>query len=248
MDPHLKTAFQERWEKYFGPAPLPMVFFYSDSAGTAERIPESSGHRCLIADLARVRNGNSIAFGAESVSCGGGKRYLGFSDTIRPDFDYFLSYGIPGKVEGERYIRTPEQVHRLMQEMRPLRTGKKYIIFKRWDHLEKDDEPEAVVFFATPDILSGLFTLVNFDHRDGDGVIAPFGAGCASVVYHPWFENRKENPRTVIGMFDVSARPCVPADTLSFAVPMKRFEEIIGYMDESFLITGSWDKVRKRIR
>jgi hypothetical protein len=48
-------------------------------------------------------------------------------------------------------------------------------------------------------------------------------------------------------MFDVSARPFVPADVLSFAVPMKKFIGMIDNMEESFLITGSWKKVQKRI-
>jgi len=56
-----------------------------------------------------------------------------------------------------------------------------------------------------------------------------------------------ERPRAGIGMFDPSARPCFPDDVLTFAVPMKRFERIIGYMEESFLITGTWTIVRNRI-
>jgi hypothetical protein len=58
---------------------------------------------------------------------------------------------------------------------------------------------------------------------------------------------KSESPRAVIGMFDVSARPSVPKDTLSFAVPMKKFETMIANMDESFLITESWRKVQRRI-
>jgi hypothetical protein len=48
-------------------------------------------------------------------------------------------------------------------------------------------------------------------------------------------------------MFDPSARPCVPLDVLTMAFPMKKFEKVVGYMDESFLITGSWEKVMKKI-
>jgi hypothetical protein len=48
-------------------------------------------------------------------------------------------------------------------------------------------------------------------------------------------------------MLDVSARPFVPEDTLSFAVPMKKFLKMIDNMEESFLITNSWKKVQKRI-
>ena len=48
-------------------------------------------------------------------------------------------------------------------------------------------------------------------------------------------------------MFDVSARPFVPGGVISFATPMAKFARMIENMDESFLITGSWAKVRHRI-
>ncbi|MFH0975277.1 MAG: hypothetical protein V1874_05780 [Spirochaetota bacterium] len=48
-------------------------------------------------------------------------------------------------------------------------------------------------------------------------------------------------------MFDPSARPYIPADMLTFSVPIARFIKMIDYMDESFLITESWKKVQKRI-
>ncbi len=48
-------------------------------------------------------------------------------------------------------------------------------------------------------------------------------------------------------MFDPSARPCVSDDVMTFAVPMKRFEKMIGYMEESFLITETWSTMKRRI-
>jgi hypothetical protein len=48
-------------------------------------------------------------------------------------------------------------------------------------------------------------------------------------------------------MFDISARPFVTKDMLTFSVPMIRFSRMIQNMDESFLITDSWQKVQKRI-
>jgi hypothetical protein len=48
-------------------------------------------------------------------------------------------------------------------------------------------------------------------------------------------------------MFDVSARPCVPAKMLSFAVPWQKLVRMVDQMDESFLITPSWHKVRARM-
>lgn len=102
-------------------------------------------------------------------------------------------------------------------------------------------------FFAPPDVLSGLFTLASFDESQPYGVIAPFCADCASIVDYPHKELQSPQPRAVLGMFDVSARPCVSRDVLTFAVPWPKFVRMLDNMDESFLITKSWDKVRSRM-
>jgi hypothetical protein len=51
----------------------------------------------------------------------------------------------------------------------------------------------------------------------------------------------------VIGMFDITARPHIPADMLTFAVVWRKFESMVRNMDESFLITDSWSKVQRRL-
>jgi hypothetical protein len=48
-------------------------------------------------------------------------------------------------------------------------------------------------------------------------------------------------------MFDVSARPCVPPNVLTFAMPMPRLVQLVDNMDESFLITASWQAVQRRL-
>ncbi len=116
------------------------------------------------------------------------------------------------------------------------------------DVIEERDEPLVIIFFAPPDVLSGLFTLANYDEREPDNVIAPFGAGCGTIVHHPCRELTSDRPRAVMGMFDVSARPCVPPNVLSFAVPWPKFVRMVDNMEESFLITKSWGKVKKRIK
>jgi uncharacterized protein (DUF169 family) len=202
----------------------------------------------MICELKKVRDGESLAFNADAVTCGGAKRYLGFTDKMRPKFEYFLSCGIENEMEGERYIRTPTLVKELMKNQKKIKIPGKYIVFKRWDKLDESDNPEVVIFFATPDILSGLFTLANYDQSEPNSTFTPFGAGCGSIVHYPYLEIDAARPRAVIGMFDASARPCVPPDILSFAVPMVKFKKMIGYMDECFLITDSWKKVQKRIK
>jgi hypothetical protein len=176
-------------------------------------------------------------------------RYMGFTEDIGPDFEYFLSCGIPGKMEGERYKKTPEMVKEYMKKHAPaMKAPGRFIVFKRWDRLEGADNPEVVIFFARPDVLAGLFTLASFDEVDQNMVIAPFGSGCASIVQYPYLETKSPTPRAVIGMFDVSARPFVPKDTLTFSAPMNKFVRMIDNIEESFLITPSWAKVQKRIK
>ncbi|MBU1910263.1 MAG: DUF169 domain-containing protein [Verrucomicrobia bacterium] len=248
MNMDLKQEFAGRWNQYFPGAELPVVFYYANEPGPVQTAAVPPGHRCFIGDLAAVRRGTPLAFEAGAVTCGGGKRYLGFTQELRPNFEYFLSCGIPGKLEGERYKKSPELVAEAMKHQRPFEAPARTLVAKRWDALEAGDEPFVVVFFAPPDVLSGLFTLANFDETEPDGVRAPFGAGCSSVIYYPFHELRSAKPKAILGMFDVSARPCVGPNLLTFAVPWPKFVRMAGNMDESFLITGSWDKVRARLR
>jgi len=247
MNISFKKEFIGLWKRYFDDAELPIAFYYTDEEGHAEMAKPSSMPRCVIGALSFVRKGNAFCFDAESIGCFGGKRYLGFRQEVRPDFDYFLSCGIPGKVEGERYKKTPELVNQSVKLAPQFKAPAKFIVFKRWDSLEKNDEPDVLIFFATPDVLSGLFTLASYDEAEANVVFAPFGSGCSSIVQYPYLEKSSVRPRAVIGLFDVSARPYVPECTLSFSVPMSKFVRMVKNMEESFLTTNSWKTVQRRI-
>lgn len=249
MKEQLKQGFLEKWGKNFPGADLPLTFFYSEDPGNAQPaiLTEGGVHRCMVADLIRVRQGQAVYFEKATAVCSGARRYLGFSQELMPNFEFFLSCGIPGRLEGERYKKSPEIVKHLIEAAPKFEAPKPYIVFKRWDILEAGDEPAVVIFFAPPDVLSGLFTLAGFDTAEPQAVIAPFSAGCGSIVQHPYLELQRPEPRAVLGMFDVSARPFVPAGILSFSIPMPKFEKMVADMDESFLITDSWRKVKTRI-
>lgn len=211
------------------------------------RAKAPAGHRCIFGPLARVRKGETLCFDAETAGCGGARRYFGFSAAVEPDFKFFLSCGLPGKVEGERYKRTPELVEKFMKQSTLFEAPGKFIVFKRWDAVDEFDEPEGVIFFAKPDVLAGLFTLANFDYEEPNGVFAPFGAGCGTIVQYPYLEKCAGRQRGVLGLFDISCRPFVDKNELSISFPITRFLRIVDYMEESFLITPSWEKVKKRI-
>ncbi len=248
MDIEVKERFLRRWSRYFPGAELPIGFYYADLAEPKLLAKPPKGHRCLMADLVKVRKGKTQCFDSGNIGCFGGKRYLGFESELSPDFGYFLSYGIPGKLEGERYKKSPELVAEHLKHQQPFQAPGPRILFKRFDEMEVEDNPLVIIFFASPDVLSGLFTLANYDESQPNGVISPFGAGCATIVDYPYRELQSSNPRAVLGMFDVSARPCVPSRVLTFSVPWPKFLTMVNNMEESFLITKSWDKIKKRIK
>ena len=248
MDSRLKEEFIVLWKRFFGETELPITFYYTDEEGHAELVKPGSVNRCVIGALQLVRKGRALCFDAESIGCFGGQRYLGFRKEIRPNFEYFLSCGIPGKMEGERYKKTPEIAAEAVKLAPPFEAPARFIVFKRWDALDESDEPDVVIFFARPDVLSGLFTLANFDEIEPNGVFTPFGSGCSSIVTYPFLEKNSVRQRVVLGLFDVSARPFVPENTLSFSVPMRKFERMVHNMEESFLTTNSWKAVQKRIQ
>lgn len=248
MDAEFKEKFIQDWNRYFPGAELPIGFYYSYSAEPKFMPKPPKGHRCVISDIAKAGKGKTVCLDTHTIGCEGGRRYLGFERKLRPNFEYFLSCGISGKLEGERYKKSPELVKEFLKHQTPSKAPADYIIFKRWDRMEDGDHPAVVIFFAPPDVLSGLFTLANFDEVLPDAVFAPFGAGCASIVDYPYRELKFSEQRAVLGMFDASARPCVPSTILTFAVPWPKFVSMVDNMKESFLITKSWNKVSARMK
>ena len=117
----------------------------------------------------------------------------------------------------------------------------------RVDQLDSWEGVEAVVFFATPDVLSGLCSWAFFDNDAEDAVVTKFASGCAAVVSFATVENRKGGRRCFLGMCDPSARPLVPKDELSFAVPMSRFSEMLRTMPHSALFEHAFSVIRRRI-
>ena len=150
MDLEFKDRFISLWERYFDGVELPIIFYYTNREGRGELVQgPSTGHQCVIGVLNRVRKGQTLYFGADSFGCGGAKRYLGYTQEMsRPNFEYFLSCGIEGEMEGERYKKSPEIVRQLMENSPRFEAPANHIVFKRWDTLDQTDAPEVVIFLA----------------------------------------------------------------------------------------------------
>jgi uncharacterized protein (DUF169 family) len=211
--------------------------------------PKEGISGCMMGLLQSARKkGATVYFDKAHFGCPGGAYYMGFFESPRPDIEYFLSCGIPGEMEGERYIKTPERAREYFAKMIPRRAPAAYCVFKPIEQFQRGIEPEVVTFFAPPDILSGLFTLTNYALERTDAVYAPFGSGCGTILTYPLKEAGKEQPHAILGMFDVSARPMIEKDILTLAMPYPVFLKLLENVPGSFLETESWRKVFQRIQ
>lgn len=226
----LQYAFGENIE-------LPIAFWYSN---IAEPVPQRV-NGCYFKALDIVRKGAPICLDRETIGCMGGKFYTGFSEFPEERIPSFVSLK-------ERYKKTPEMVKEFVENIGFSPTGKAYLHFSRIDNLDILDDIEGIIFFATPDVLTGLISWTLFDTNEPDAVSAPFGSGCSSTISQVVAENQRNGKRSFLGLFDPSVRPHVEANILSFAIPMSRLKEMYNTFEESCLVdTHAWGKVKARI-
>ena len=215
--------------------PLPIAFGYSDKAVTeVKKIP-----RCMIGAIRKVCEGETLTLSADNVLCGGGSLYTAFAPM--PDrVPVFVS-------EVEHYKQNKELVRTYINRLDICLSNKPYLNFMRMDSVENLDETEGIIFFATPDVLSGLCSWAFYDNNDNDAVCTQFASGCCSIVTFATQENKKNGRRCFIGMLDPSARPLIPKNELTFTIPTCRFKEMMDTMEQSALFQKAYSIVRKRI-
>lgn len=232
------NEFINNYREAFGQkVELPMVFWYSDKpvSGDVKKI-----NGCFLKSFDELRKGTPVTLSLDAIGCMGGKFYTGFTE---------LNERIPNFVSlKEKYKKTPEMVIEFIDKLGVPRSEQEYLNISPIDKVTSFENIEGLIFFATPDILSGLTTWTYFDNNSDDAVTAKFGSGCSAIFTETEVENRKNGRRTFLGLFDPSARLYVEPDILSFTIPMSRFREMYYTIRESYLFeTHAWGKIYKRI-
>lgn len=231
----IQTFLQKYKEAFGDTAPLPIAFGYSDvPEAEVKKIP-----RCIIGNIRKVCDGESLTLSKENVTCGGGGLYTAFAP-MQERIPVFVS-------ETEHYKQTPEQVKEYIEGLGIHPAEKPYLNFVRMDRISSLDDVEGILFFATPDVLSGLCSWAFYDNNDENAVTAKFASGCCSIVTFAARENRRNGRSCFIGLLDPSARPLIPANELSFVIPTCRFREMVQTMEDSALFRKAYSIVRKRI-
>ena len=214
----IQTFINNYYEAFSLKAELPIAFWYSDSL--LGELKQTQG--CLFKALPAIRQGKIISMNGDSVGCGGGKFYTGF--TPMPEH-------VPNFVSlKERYKQTPEMVVEGIKGMNVQRSSLPYLHFARIDRLTSFEKVEF------------------FDNNNLDAVSTPFGSGCSSTITLTVNENRQGGHRTFLGFFDPSVRPYVESNLLSLTIPMSRFKTMYQTMRNSSLYeTHAWAKIKTRI-
>lgn len=231
------AEFLTNYREAFGEnAELPIAFWYSDTPLNLSPLINGCFFKCFH----KVRNGIGLSLNQDVISCGGGRLYTGFGEMLEriPRFVSII----------ERYKQTPESVVQYVEGLRIIRREEKYLNFARVDHLDDFSTADGILFFAEPDVLSGLLTWAWYDNHDDDAVTTMFGSGCSQVLAVTMRENREGGRRAFLGGFDPSVRPYLRASELTFTIPITRFKQMLSTMRDSCLYdTNAWKKVKKRI-
>ncbi|MBR7012104.1 MAG: DUF169 domain-containing protein [Muribaculaceae bacterium] len=232
----LKDFIGSYSEAFGEKAQLPLLFGYSDEPVA----PTAKIGGCFFKGLQAAREGSPVSLSAEVIGCGGGKLYTGFSDMPErvPNFVSLV----------EKYKKTPEMVADYVKGLNMSRSVKPYLNFVRADQADSLDGFEGVMFYATPDMLSGLCGWAFFDSNEPDAVVAQFGSGCSTVVSMTVVENARGGHRCFLGLFDPSVRPWVGKDELSLTIPMSRFTVMLDTMHDCFLFgSHAWERIKERL-
>jgi len=229
---------------------------------------------CVVALFATAATrGRAGKFSRETFGCWGGGVGVGFGNRYEDfpggveGFCYFLSEGNEktergraiGKqledagagriaetfMHGERYVKDAELTEDFVEELPMMDVPTKYVVVKPLSQVDPDeDNVQNISFFVNPDQLSALVVLANYARKGLNNVITPYAAGCQVMGILAYQESKREHPRALIGMTDLSARRNVRASLgksiMSFTAPLALFNEMEAHVDGSFLEDHVW--------
>lgn len=245
-----------RWSKegleqllhLLGDMEMPLGAYYTDTRPAEGLTPAPGNHECIINFMRKSRTQKTpVYFAADVPGCIGGWTYLGFSDDKKDWIAQYVSTGLPNR-GGEHYMPEPASIYRFFDDMDIQKAPAGYCVVKPLSLFCDDEQPEVITFFARAERLTGLCHLAYFALNDHNGVAMPFGAGCTGIF--AWTKNyqRQGLRRAVVGCTDISCRPYMKTDELSFSVTPDILADMINAAPQSFLTGHSWQGVLKKIR
>jgi uncharacterized protein (DUF169 family) len=219
-----------------------------ETAGEVDWETTWGNFSCIMGVLWRARKlGKPACFDQARFGCLGAAFFLGFLKPQLETIVHYVSTGIPGVLEGECYLESPEVTRRFYETIDPRPAPAQFCVFKPLSQFAPEENPEVVIFFARAETIGGLNQLATFVTNDFEAVQSPFGAGCANIATWPLKYLERGQLKAVLGGWDPSDRRFLKPDEITFAVPYEMFERMVRRWRESFLARETWTMVRKKI-
>lgn len=234
---------------------------------------------CVVSMFAAAAKGRVVAFDRHTYGCWGGGVGLGFGNCYESfpggieGFCRFLANGndscedgrrigeqmlgwgdrrlADDFLHGERYVKDAESTRKFVASMPMRDIPAKCVVVKPLGLANPDGEDiKSVTFFASPDQISALVVLANYNEPDLENVAVPWAAACQIMGIFAYRELEREHPRALLGLTDVSARLNVRAslgrNVLSFTMPWPIFLQMERNVEGSFLQRTTWAELRRR--
>lgn len=237
-------------ENAFGPKAGPTITRELEEQGKIDMQAVFQNFSCVIGNIWLARKKRGTAYiSTEEYGCPGGSFYCSMMKPNLRFIEHYVTTGFEGTpIRGERYLPSPEAMRKFLDTVNPRKAPGKYCLFKPLSLFSGNEKPEFVIFFARPEVLSGLFTHTTFTTGEVDCVASPFGAGCTNVIAWPLYYQEKGMEKAVLGGFDPSARKYMKTDELTFTVTWSLYQKMLKTLPESiFSVDGEWTTVRKKI-
>ena len=224
----------------------PVVVLFTDERPKAAAQFKEKKWGCVMSMLSASARGITAVFDRKTTGCMGGTTGLCLGDGSKGrDLARFLS----AERNGLGYFKTKEVAKTHVGIHPPQDIAEKYVVFKPLSKVDPaKDKPKVVIFLANADQVSALYVLAHYDRKGGEAVAVPFGSGCSAICLLPYLESKKRRPRAILGGMDVSARPWLDRDALTFAVPFPMFLKMEADVPGSFLERESWVHLKERIQ
>jgi uncharacterized protein (DUF169 family) len=204
---------------------------------------------CILQLLVKAREKKKTAyFEAQHYGCPGGAYHMGFTRPISERTVYFVSTGEPGGREPELYLSSPETARKYFTTLDKYTAPKQHLVFKPISFFDSSHNPEYVIFFGKPDVISGLHQLVTFVTDEMEAVHSPWGSGCANIITWPQYYKDHNKIPAVLGGWDPSCRVFLPHDEILLTVSFEIYKNMVEKYEQSFINTHAWSQVLKRIR
>ncbi len=206
---------------------------------------------CIFKILPRVLAGETIVTTAIHCGCKGFKCNSGLLDTppfVQGGYGLFLSKGSTSawSPDGERFKCDPDMAYAMFDHL-PKDVMGGYDAFKIEPYYE-GIECDIAVVFCNPDQFSAMTVLYYYDKPEYDRILAPGGAGCASMFRIPLAELKSDKPRAIITGTDLAQRKTMDEFDLAISFTGPEFKKMLSYTGECFFHAPVWKSVRNRIR